>query len=39
MNICANNHDEIVFEGKLCPLCEALADIEALEKEIDAQEQ
>ena len=37
MQICSENHDEIVFEGGhhvRCPLCEALSKIEDLEKEV-----
>jgi hypothetical protein len=22
MNICSNNHDEICYEGRYCPVCE-----------------
>lgn len=25
MNLCSNNHDEVAFEGRKCPFCEALA--------------
>jgi len=44
MNICSDDHDEIVFIGKAssCPLCEAITekaelviDIEKLEQEIE----
>lgn len=24
MNICADDHDEIVFAGRLCPMCELI---------------
>lgn len=39
MNICDRNHDEIVFEGKHCPLCETLEELENLENQLgDARE-
>jgi hypothetical protein len=35
INICNSGHDEIVFEGRgSCPLCDAIAERELLEKEI-----
>ena len=35
MNICeTNKHEEIVYEGRKCPLCDAVAKIESLESEI-----
>lgn len=34
MNICGRNHNEIVFDGKRCPLCEALERIEQLEQDL-----
>jgi hypothetical protein len=30
MNTCGNCHDEIVYEGRGCPLCVALDEIERL---------
>jgi len=30
MNICSESHEEIVHEGKTCPLCGALEEIESL---------
>lgn len=39
MNLCSNNHDEICFEGRKCPLCEKIdehnREVESLENEID----
>lgn len=29
-----NSHSEIVYEGKSCPLCEALENIEELENDV-----
>lgn len=26
MNLCSDNHDEICFEGRDCPLCDAVAE-------------
>lgn len=34
MEICSNNHDEIVFSTRYCPLCSANDKIEGLESEI-----
>jgi hypothetical protein len=37
MNLCSNNHDEIVYEGGhyvKCPLCEANDKIEELKDDI-----
>lgn len=31
MRMCSKKHDEIVLDGRSCPLCEALILIEALE--------
>mgnify|MGYP001609536259 CR=1 FL=1 len=33
MKIC-NEHEEIVYEGKYCPLCEALENVKQLEEEL-----
>ena len=38
MNLCSENHDEIVYEGGhyvKCPLCESNNRIEELEKELE----
>lgn len=34
MEICDDDHDGIVFDGKICPLCEALVQIKVLDEEI-----
>lgn len=35
MNICGGRlHDEIVFDSKACPLCEALERIDELERDM-----
>ena len=34
MNLCGDKHDEVCYEGKSCPACELLAEIEKLEAEI-----
>ena len=34
MNICSKKHDEIVYEGRGCPLCAAKGEIEFLEEEL-----
>lgn len=33
MNLCSDIHEEIVFEGKDCPLCAAFDTINGLERE------
>ena len=35
MEICNDSHDEIVFDSKDCPLCNAIYSIEGLKKEIE----
>lgn len=39
MQLCENNHKEICFEGKSCPLCDyindSISDIKSLENELD----
>ena len=34
MNICEEGHEEIVIEGRRCPLCDALQEISNLEDKI-----
>lgn len=34
MKICDDDHDEIVFDGKDCPLCYTLGNVQELEKEV-----
>lgn len=34
MNICYDNHDEIVYVVRDCPLCEAMESIKDLELEL-----
>lgn len=31
MNICSNNHDEIVYESRECPLCKVISELNELE--------
>jgi transcription initiation factor IIE alpha subunit len=35
MKICDYNHDEIVFDGNKCPLCEKMDEISDLNDEIE----
>lgn len=35
MNLCDDQHEEICFEQRVCPLCEKIKEIENLEKKID----
>lgn len=35
MELCEENHDAIVFEGKSCPLCEVIDENEGLHESIE----
>jgi len=39
MNLCSDEHQEICFEGRTCPLCESLeahdADVTSLDNRLD----
>lgn len=35
MTICEDNHDEICFEGRNCPCCAALAELDEAKRHID----
>ena len=35
MNICSNNHDEVCYEGRNCPTCDALVELENTQKELE----
>lgn len=37
MKLCSNNHEEIIFNSRNCPLCEAKEEIERWEKGVIAQ--
>lgn len=32
LNVCTNNHDEVVFEGHQCPFCIAIAEKDRAEE-------
>lgn len=34
MNLCSKGHDEIVYDGRLCPVCEKTVEIEKLENNL-----
>lgn len=34
MKLCEDNHDEVCFESRNCPVCEKEKEIEALEQKI-----
>lgn len=38
-NICDKDHDEIVFEGRNCPLCAGITDRKELEETVEKLEQ
>ena len=35
MTICSDNHEEIVYEGRICPLCEERETLEERVKELE----
>ena len=35
MNLCNAGHDEVCFDGRLCPVCEAQLEIDRLERETE----
>lgn len=35
MNLCSDRHDEIVFEGRDCPLCNSIVENEGLMRNIE----
>ena len=35
MNICSDNHEEIVYEGRHCPLCQANSEIKDWTSELE----
>ena len=39
MELCKDGHDDICYDARYCPLCEALEDIKELEKEIASLEE
>jgi hypothetical protein len=34
MNLCNENHDEVCFENRECPVCAKMKEIESLEENI-----
>lgn len=40
MNICSgdysNSHDEICYEGRICPLCEKIKELEEAYKQVES---
>ncbi len=39
MTVCNDDHDEICYEGRVCPLCEANDKIRDLELELEKKEE
>lgn len=35
MNLCSDGHEEICYDSKSCPLCEKIAEMAELQKEIN----
>lgn len=34
MNLCSKNHDEVCFEGRVCPACELVTQLADLQQEL-----
>ncbi len=34
MNLCNNDHDEVCYEGRVCPVCDKMTHIESLKDDI-----
>jgi len=34
MYLCSDGHEEVCFEGRDCPVCEAMEELEATQKEL-----
>lgn len=39
MNLCDYGHEEVCFEGRICPVCEKMDEIKELKNQLDALEQ
>lgn len=35
MEICSDNHDEIVFESRYCPLCACIEELDDMKTQVD----
>ena len=35
MNICSKYHDEIVFEGRQCPLCDVISELDEIKETLE----
>ena len=35
LNLCSDGHDEICYEGKICPACALVTDIEELQRRLE----
>jgi cell division protein FtsB len=35
MKLCDEDHDEICYEGPICPVCEKYAEVERLQRETE----
>jgi len=35
MNLCSNEHEEICYEGRYCPLCQVMVEKDNLQKQLD----
>lgn len=38
MNICDDNHEEVCYSGRDCPVCKALEDVTSIESDLDSAE-
>lgn len=35
LDICSSNHDEIVYDGRTCPICAALEELKVVQGEVE----
>lgn len=38
MNLCDDNHEEVCYSARACPVCKALEDITSIESDLDSAE-
>jgi hypothetical protein len=38
MNLCSNEHEEVCFEGRQCPVCEVMENLGRVQGELDEKE-
>jgi len=38
MNLCDDNHEEVCYTGRNCPVCKAIEDVSSVESDLDSAE-